>query len=215
MARVPYLEPSDLAPENRDLLARNINLYRALVHSPEGTRSFLTLAKYIRFHSPLDPRLREIAILQVGYLTQIALRVFAPHQDRSRFRSDRRRHPRDRSRNEGTVDQPVTVGQGSIAGGARVDGPAQPVRRHFHRAEKGPRQPAAGRSAHDDFLLRRSRAPAGCPANRCRGRLPAVPAGVSAAGVSAEASFSLAAATGAHEPGALAARTKSSKNRGV
>jgi len=70
MARVPYLEPSDLAPENRDLLARNINLYRALVHSPEGTRSFVTLAKYIRFHSRLDPRLREIAILQVGYLTR-------------------------------------------------------------------------------------------------------------------------------------------------
>ena len=49
MARLPYLEPSDLAPENRDLLARNINLYRELVHSPEGTRSFLHLAKYIRY----------------------------------------------------------------------------------------------------------------------------------------------------------------------
>jgi alkylhydroperoxidase family enzyme len=70
MARVPYLEPSDLAPENRDLLARNVNLYRAMVHSPDGTRSFLTLAKYIRFHSRLDPRLREMAILQVGYLTR-------------------------------------------------------------------------------------------------------------------------------------------------
>lgn len=70
MARVPYLEPSDLAPENRDLLARNVNLYRAMVHSPDGTRSFLTLARYIRFHSRLDPRLREMAILQVGYLTR-------------------------------------------------------------------------------------------------------------------------------------------------
>jgi alkylhydroperoxidase family enzyme len=70
MARVPYLEPSDLAPENRDLLARNVNLYRAMAHSPDGTRSFLTLAKYIRFHSRLDPRLREMAILQVGYLTR-------------------------------------------------------------------------------------------------------------------------------------------------
>ena len=70
MARVPYLDPSDLAPENRDLLARNVNLYRAMVHSPDGTRSFLTLAKYIRFHSRLDPRLREMAILQVGFLTR-------------------------------------------------------------------------------------------------------------------------------------------------
>jgi alkylhydroperoxidase family enzyme len=70
MARLPYLEPSDLAPENRDLLARNVNIYRELVHSPEGTRSFLHLAKYIRFHSRLDPRLREMAILQVGYVTR-------------------------------------------------------------------------------------------------------------------------------------------------
>jgi alkylhydroperoxidase family enzyme len=67
MARIPYLDPADLAPANRDLLARNINLFRALVHSPDATRSFLELARYIRFHSRLDPRLREMAILQVGY----------------------------------------------------------------------------------------------------------------------------------------------------
>ena len=70
MARVPYLNQSDLAPENRDLLARNINLYRALTHSPDATRSFLGLAQYIRYHSKLDPRLREMAILQVGYLAK-------------------------------------------------------------------------------------------------------------------------------------------------
>ena len=70
MARVPYLEPTDLSPENRDLLARNINLYKALVNSPDCTRNFLGLAKYIRFHSRVDPRLREMAILQVGYLAK-------------------------------------------------------------------------------------------------------------------------------------------------
>lgn len=67
MARVPYLNKADLAPENRDLLTRNINLYRALVHSPDGMRSFVGLGQYIRFHSRFDPRLREMAILQVGY----------------------------------------------------------------------------------------------------------------------------------------------------
>lgn len=66
-ARVPYLNPSDLAPDNRDLSARNINLYRALTRSPEATRSFLGIAQYIRYQSRLDPRLREMAILQVGY----------------------------------------------------------------------------------------------------------------------------------------------------
>jgi hypothetical protein len=40
MARVPYLDKSDLAPENQDLLARNITLHRALAHSPNGLRAF-------------------------------------------------------------------------------------------------------------------------------------------------------------------------------
>jgi len=70
MARVPYLGPDDLAPENRDLLKRPITLHRALVHSPNGARSFLGLGEFIRHKSRLDPRLREMAILQVGYLAR-------------------------------------------------------------------------------------------------------------------------------------------------
>ena len=70
MARLPYLDKSDLAPEHQDLLARNINLFRLIVHSPGGARAFSGLGQYIRFGSKLDPRLREMAILQVGYLTR-------------------------------------------------------------------------------------------------------------------------------------------------
>ena len=70
MARVPYLDKSDLAPENEDLLARNITLYRALAHSPNGLRAFGGLGQFIRYKSRLDPRLRELAILQVGYLAR-------------------------------------------------------------------------------------------------------------------------------------------------
>ena len=70
MARLPYLDKSDLAPEHQDLLARNINLFRAMAHSPHGARAFSGLGQYIRFKSRLDPRLRELAILQVGYLTR-------------------------------------------------------------------------------------------------------------------------------------------------
>ena len=69
MARLPYLDKSDLLPEHQDLLARNLNLYRVLAHSPRAARSLNTLARYIRDGSRLDPRLRELAILQVGYLT--------------------------------------------------------------------------------------------------------------------------------------------------
>ena len=69
MARLPYLDKSDLLPEHQDLLARNINLYRLLAHSPRAARSLNTLARFIRDGSRLDPRLREMAILQVGYAT--------------------------------------------------------------------------------------------------------------------------------------------------
>jgi alkylhydroperoxidase family enzyme len=70
MARVPYLDKSDLAPEHQDLLARSITLHRALVHSPNAARAFSGLGQFIRHKSRLDPRLRELAILQVGYLAR-------------------------------------------------------------------------------------------------------------------------------------------------
>src|SRR5215469_7050875 len=72
MARLPYLDRSDLLPEHQDLLARNLNLYRVLAHSPRAARSLNTLARFIRDGSRLDPHLRELAILQVSYLTRSA-----------------------------------------------------------------------------------------------------------------------------------------------
>ncbi|MEO9256090.1 MAG: carboxymuconolactone decarboxylase family protein, partial [Tepidiformaceae bacterium] len=70
MARIPYLAKSDLKPEDQELLAREINLNRALVNSPNAARAFSRLGGFIRSKSRLDPRLREMAILQVGYLTR-------------------------------------------------------------------------------------------------------------------------------------------------
>lgn len=68
MARVPYLEQSDLPPEHRDILARPIALNRAMANSPNAARAVTGLAMYIRHKSKLDPRLRELAILQVGWM---------------------------------------------------------------------------------------------------------------------------------------------------
>ena len=68
MARLPYLEPDDVAPEYRDMLKRNTNLHKLLVNSPEMARAFNGIGSYIRFKSKLNPRLRELAILQVGWL---------------------------------------------------------------------------------------------------------------------------------------------------
>jgi hypothetical protein len=63
MARVPYLDASDLPPEHRDILARPIALNRAMANSPNAARAFAVPAMYIRDRSRLDPRLRELAIL--------------------------------------------------------------------------------------------------------------------------------------------------------
>jgi len=70
MARVPYLTADDLADEDKDLLKRGITLHRALVNSPNAARAFGGLGQFIRFKSRLDPRLREMAILQVGWVTR-------------------------------------------------------------------------------------------------------------------------------------------------
>src|ERR1043165_217429 len=68
MARLPYLEPDQVAPEYRDMLKRNTNLHKLLANSPDMAKSFNGVGNFIRFKSKLDPRLRELAILQVGWL---------------------------------------------------------------------------------------------------------------------------------------------------
>lgn len=70
MARVPYLDKSDMAPEHRELLSRDISLYRALAHSPGALKNMSGMGAYIRHKSTLDPKLREFAILQVGWLAK-------------------------------------------------------------------------------------------------------------------------------------------------
>ena len=70
MARLPYLEKSDLPESDQDVLNRDINLYKILAHSPNAARAFQGLGRFIRYESKLDPRLREMAILMVGYLAR-------------------------------------------------------------------------------------------------------------------------------------------------
>ena len=70
MARVPYLDVEDLPEEHKHLLNRPINLFRALVHSPGAAKAMSGLGGYIRHGSKLDGRVRELAILQVGWLAK-------------------------------------------------------------------------------------------------------------------------------------------------
>ena len=72
MARLPYLNQEDLAEEDQRLLERPANLFRQLVHQPEGFRSYSRMGLWIRNRNDLDPRLRELAIIQIGYMTDCA-----------------------------------------------------------------------------------------------------------------------------------------------
>ena len=68
MARLPYFDADQLPEEHRDLLKRPINLARLLVNSPGMAKAFFGIGGYIRNKSTLDSRLRELAILQVGWM---------------------------------------------------------------------------------------------------------------------------------------------------
>jgi alkylhydroperoxidase family enzyme len=68
VARLPYLSAEDLDEQYRDLLSRPINLFRLLANSPGALKMWHQFGEWIRWDSSLDPRLRELAILHVGYL---------------------------------------------------------------------------------------------------------------------------------------------------
>jgi len=80
MARVRYLDLKDLAPEYQDMPRMKSNITRALANSPRGARHKAGLGMYLRHESKLNPRLRELAILQVGYCTGSAYE-YAHHVD--------------------------------------------------------------------------------------------------------------------------------------
>ncbi|HEX3650351.1 MAG TPA: carboxymuconolactone decarboxylase family protein, partial [Pseudonocardiaceae bacterium] len=65
-----YLDAADLDEADRHLLARPINLFRGLANSPDGLDRFHAVGEWIRHESSVDARLRELAILQIGYLTR-------------------------------------------------------------------------------------------------------------------------------------------------
>lgn len=77
MARVSYIEEKD-HPELADLIGKVragrrgtlINVYKLLLHAPPLAASWLDLIGKARYATELDGRLREIAIIRVGYLNR-------------------------------------------------------------------------------------------------------------------------------------------------
>jgi alkylhydroperoxidase family enzyme len=72
MARIPYVDKDDLPEEQRELPLSQSNITRMLSNSPHIANLSGQIAHYIRWDMRLDTRLRELAIIQVGYSTGCA-----------------------------------------------------------------------------------------------------------------------------------------------
>ena len=73
MARVPYITKEDLPPEKQQIFDRIVgtrgavlHVHQALLNSPDAAEAVATVGEYIRYRSPLDPVVREIAILSTA-----------------------------------------------------------------------------------------------------------------------------------------------------
>jgi alkylhydroperoxidase family enzyme len=72
MARLPYVRREDLPPEQRHLPRSQSNITQALSNSPFVAHHSGNIALFIREQMRLDPRLKELALIQVGYATGCA-----------------------------------------------------------------------------------------------------------------------------------------------
>ena len=70
MARVPYVKRDDLNDQEQPIFdqiektrGRVSNVFAALLNNPEATKAVTSVGEYIRYHSKLDPIIRETAIL--------------------------------------------------------------------------------------------------------------------------------------------------------
>jgi len=79
MARVPLLDREALPPADRDIYDSYVevrgrgpsDIHRAIANAPNLLRAYMPLSNELRFGTKLDPRLRELAIVTVGWITRI------------------------------------------------------------------------------------------------------------------------------------------------
>lgn len=77
MARIPYPTPQDLSDKTREFVAKlpAINIFRMMSHS-DHLEAFVRLGNRFLYKGALDPVIREIAILRVGYLSSCEYETF-------------------------------------------------------------------------------------------------------------------------------------------
>ena len=73
MARLPYVSRDELTPDKQPIYDRIaetrgsvVNVFRALLNSPDAAEVVARVGEYVRFGSPLAPTIREIAILSTA-----------------------------------------------------------------------------------------------------------------------------------------------------
>lgn len=81
MARLPRVEQDQLPAEKRSLLSANIKIHKLLANSPEALRYFRALTTFVRDETSIEPRIRELAIMQVGYTAKRP--IFTPRTSKS------------------------------------------------------------------------------------------------------------------------------------
>jgi 4-carboxymuconolactone decarboxylase len=72
MARLPYVDPATAPPPVREALEAlpPLNIFRTLAHAETAFRPYLRFGGAILGELELDPKLRELAILQVAKLSE-------------------------------------------------------------------------------------------------------------------------------------------------
>jgi len=72
LALLPYLKREQLPAEDQDVVLDPMHIYELMAHNPKTARAMLSLATHLRTGGTLDPKLKEMLILQVGYVTKCA-----------------------------------------------------------------------------------------------------------------------------------------------
>lgn len=78
MARIDYVTPTTLPEDAAEIFGKlqPLNIFRMMAHSGGMLRRYIGLGNAILFKSDMDPVLREIAILRVGYLSGATYETF-------------------------------------------------------------------------------------------------------------------------------------------
>lgn len=85
MSRISYLD-EDSSPLLKDMYAQIrrtrgyvANIQKSLAHAPEGWKRFAALGEYVRYHTELPARTRELVILAIARNVEYAWAHHYPH----------------------------------------------------------------------------------------------------------------------------------------